>query len=130
MPLGERAEELLGVGARAGSRAESCVAVAAAREQQGQKEGERGGDAKMASAGGGTRVVGGRVQDWLREGRRTARRDARGVEGASSPGYFTRVPPDGQRSATIWRILVPLGVTGNTPDSGSGESWFDPRRGN
>src|SRR5258707_12746821 len=30
----------------------------------------------------------------------------------------------------IWRILVPLGVTGNTPDSGSGESWFDPRRGN
>ena len=28
-----------------------------------------------------------------------------------------------------WRAL-PLGVTGNTPDSGSGESWFDPRRGN
>jgi hypothetical protein len=26
--------------------------------------------------------------------------------------------------------IVPLGVTGNTPDSGSGESWFDPRRGN
>src|SRR5712664_4077264 len=26
--------------------------------------------------------------------------------------------------------LLPLGVTGNTPDSGSGESWFDPRRGN
>src|SRR5262249_59742712 len=26
--------------------------------------------------------------------------------------------------------VVPLGVTGNTPDSGSGESWFDPRRGN
>src|SRR5882762_8375938 len=25
---------------------------------------------------------------------------------------------------------VPLGVTGNTPDSGSGESWFEPRRGN
>src|SRR5437667_7643826 len=25
---------------------------------------------------------------------------------------------------------LPLGVTGNTPDSGSGESWFDPRRGN
>src|SRR6266550_1010651 len=25
---------------------------------------------------------------------------------------------------------MPLGVTGNTPDSGSGESWFDPRRGN
>src|SRR3989442_14362573 len=30
-----------------------------------------------------------------------------------------------------WRwASVPLGVTGNTPDSGSGESWFDPRRGN
>src|SRR5882762_3749664 len=28
-----------------------------------------------------------------------------------------------------WRSL-PLGVTGNTPDSGSGESWFEPRRGN
>src|SRR5216684_8440524 len=27
-------------------------------------------------------------------------------------------------------LSVPLGVTGNTPDSGSGESWFDPRRGN
>ena len=26
--------------------------------------------------------------------------------------------------------MMPLGVTGNTPDSGSGESWFDPRRGN
>src|SRR6185312_5614739 len=27
-------------------------------------------------------------------------------------------------------MSLPLGVTGNTPDSGSGESWFDPRRGN
>ena len=27
-------------------------------------------------------------------------------------------------------VQLPLGVTGNTPDSGSGESWFDPRRGN
>src|SRR5438046_723434 len=27
-------------------------------------------------------------------------------------------------------VPVPLGVTGNTPDSGSGESWFEPRRGN
>ena len=26
--------------------------------------------------------------------------------------------------------VLPLGVTGNTPDSGSGESWFEPRRGN
>ena len=25
---------------------------------------------------------------------------------------------------------VPLGVTGNTSDSGSEESWFEPRRGN
>src|SRR2546428_3799392 len=30
-----------------------------------------------------------------------------------------------------WRwASLPLGVTGNTPDSGSGESWFEPRRGN
>ena len=28
------------------------------------------------------------------------------------------------------RGALPLGVTGNTPDSGSGESWFEPRRGN
>src|SRR5438445_12190934 len=27
-------------------------------------------------------------------------------------------------------VPLPLGVTGNTPDSGSGESWFEPRRGN
>src|SRR5437660_2546359 len=27
-------------------------------------------------------------------------------------------------------VSVPLGVIGNTPDSGSGESWFEPRRGN
>jgi hypothetical protein len=25
---------------------------------------------------------------------------------------------------------LPLGVTGNTSDSGSEESWFEPRRGN
>ena len=25
---------------------------------------------------------------------------------------------------------MPLGVTGNTSDSGSEESWFEPRRGN
>src|SRR5438046_9878334 len=30
----------------------------------------------------------------------------------------------------VWPYSMPLGVTGNTPDSGSGESWFDPRRGN
>src|SRR5512141_2615462 len=29
-----------------------------------------------------------------------------------------------------FEAFLPLGVTGNTPDSGSGESWFDPRRGN
>jgi hypothetical protein len=35
-------------------------------------------------------------------------------------------------SSTVTRIrqVLPLGVTGNTPDSGSGESWFEPRRGN
>src|SRR5437870_7872534 len=38
----------------------------------------------------------------------------------------------GIRSAEKAVILgaLPLGVTGNTPDSGSGESWFEPRRGN
>src|SRR5688572_11272046 len=49
-----------------------------------------------------------------------------GVEAASYHGYFTRVPRVVSQSAD----LLPLGVTGNTPDSGSGESWFDPRRGN
>src|SRR5258708_24206011 len=33
-------------------------------------------------------------------------------------------------SVRISAVFLPLGVTGNTPDSGSGESWFDPRRGN
>src|SRR5207244_1998742 len=38
----------------------------------------------------------------------------------------------GIRGAEKGAILgaLPLGVTGNTPDSGSGESWFEPRRGN
>src|ERR1043165_3556678 len=36
--------------------------------------------------------------------------------GSGQPGQFS--------------LKLPLGVTGNTPDSGSGESWFDPRRGN
>ena len=35
----------------------------------------------------------------------------------------------GDAVGVVWEAL-PLGVTGNTPDSGSGESWFDPRRGN
>ena len=34
------------------------------------------------------------------------------------------------RDATNFSGFLPLGVTGNTPDSGSGESWFEPRRGN
>src|SRR2546426_7830684 len=34
-----------------------------------------------------------------------------------------------RRLSCRWASL-PLGVIGNTPDSGSGESWFDPRRGN
>src|SRR6266581_9167590 len=33
-------------------------------------------------------------------------------------------------SSPLSSIILPLGVIGNTPDSGSGESWFDPRRGN
>src|SRR6059036_985708 len=35
------------------------------------------------------------------------------------------------RTCSVTSVIpVPLGVTGNTPDSGSGESWFEPRRGN
>src|SRR5438094_465043 len=34
------------------------------------------------------------------------------------------------RPPVIVLVPMPLGVTGNTPDSGSGESWFEPRRGN
>jgi hypothetical protein len=49
-----------------------------------------------------------------------------GVEAASYHGYFNPVPRMVSQSADS----LPLGVTGNTPDSGSGESWFDPRRGN
>jgi hypothetical protein len=33
-------------------------------------------------------------------------------------------------SRGVTTVFLPLGVTGNTPDSGSGESWFEPRRGN
>ena len=33
-------------------------------------------------------------------------------------------------SSMVKAQKLPLGVTGNTPDSGSGESWFEPRRGN
>src|SRR5260221_13773811 len=33
-------------------------------------------------------------------------------------------------SVRISAVFLPLGVTGNTPDSASGEPWFDPRRGN
>src|SRR6266545_2638027 len=40
----------------------------------------------------------------------------------------SRLAPSPSRSDHV--VTVPLGVTGNTPDSGSGESWFDPRRGN
>jgi hypothetical protein len=32
--------------------------------------------------------------------------------------------------AVALRARLPLGVTGNTSDSGSEESWFEPRRGN
>src|SRR5678816_280188 len=39
---------------------------------------------------------------------------------------WVRSCPGGRETARN----LPLGVTGNTPDSGSGESWFDPRRGN
>ena len=47
---------------------------------------------------------------------------------AEGRGFEPRLP--------LWRRarrrtqILPLGVIGNTPDSGSGESWFEPRRGN
>ena len=45
--------------------------------------------------------------------------------------YFARVPQAPGR-AIVGRSggVMPLGVTGNTSDSGSEESWFEPRRGN
>src|SRR4249919_3461866 len=55
------------------------------------------------------------------------RRGVAGLAGLIEDARRTiiKVPVDRRN----WRFL-PLGVTGNTPDSGSGESWFDPRRGN
>ena len=38
--------------------------------------------------------------------------------------------PNREESYWAARVLLPLGVTGNTSDSGSEESWFEPRRGN
>jgi hypothetical protein len=73
MPLGQGAEELLGVGARASSGAERRVAVAASGEEEGgegDREGQRAG--KLAGARGSTRVVGGRGQVELRKGRQAA----------------------------------------------------------
>ena len=55
---------------------------------------------------------------------------ARGVEGGSAPRYFTQVAPTEQMSVILWRIAMPLGVTGNTSASGAEESRFDPWRGN
>ena len=40
------------------------------------------------------------------------------------------VPGVIQLPGAIAVVPVPLGVTGNTSDSGSEESWFEPRRGN
>src|SRR5881396_1248273 len=51
--------------------------------------------------------------------------------GCSSAGRAPGSHPGGQGfEPPQLHSSVPLGVTGNTPDSGSGESWFDPRRGN
>ena len=35
-----------------------------------------------------------------------------------------------RQSPFVTQFSQPLGVIGNTSDSGSEESWFDPRRGN
>ena len=40
------------------------------------------------------------------------------------------IPLSSMASSRDVADVLPLGVTGNTPDSGSGESWFEPRRGN
>ena len=40
------------------------------------------------------------------------------------------IPLSSMASSRDVTTSLPLGVTGNTPDSGSGESWFEPRRGN
>ncbi len=50
--------------------------------------------------------------------------------GCSSAGRAPGSHPGGQGFEPPQLHFLPLGVTGNTPDSGSGESWFEPRRGN
>ena len=50
-----------------------------------------------------------------------------GVVGSNPTGGLSLASRGGER--TNWD-RVPRGVTGNTSDSGSEESWFDPRRGN
>ena len=53
------------------------------------------------------------------------------LRGCSSAGRALRSQCRGQGfDPPQLHVPLPLGVTGNTPDSGSGESWFDPRRGN
>ena len=55
----------------------------------------------------------------------------RGAGGCSSAGRAPGSHPGGQGfEPPQLHVSLPLGVTGNTPDSGSGESWFEPRRGN
>src|SRR5690606_19480250 len=50
---------------------------------------------------------------------------------AEGRGFEPRLPlVRRRRSGAPDPTTLPLGVIGNTPDSGSGESWFDPRRGN
>jgi len=56
-----------------------------------------------------------------------------GVVGSSPTGGFPACggcPVIASAVAPQSFVSVPLGVIGNTPDSGSGESWFEPRRGN
>ena len=50
-----------------------------------------------------------------------------GVVGSNPTGGLRLASIGGER--TNW-LGMPRGVTGNTSDSGSEESWFDPRRGN
>ena len=50
-----------------------------------------------------------------------------GVVGSNPTGGLPLASLGGERKIGWW---MPRGVTGNTSDSGSEESWFDPRRGN
>ena len=114
--LDEGAEQLVRVRARRGLPSRIPRGVAAARGREEQREDEQHAASELGDAG-----------DGMSGAACAPARGAEGVEGASYHGYFN----EGSAECSLDSAdLLPLGVTGNTPDSGSGESWFDPRRGN